>query len=451
VALDWRPAVKTRLVLALAFLAGATGAGAQGVVVDHTSTALASIPDAALPPAANLRLLLRHASVGGNIDGGLDALQSQNAKYDRSRWTLESRGNPGWQAKVDDLVAQAAARASSFDVLTMKFCYIDTDASFTYYRDKMLQLETGYPAKRFVWWTMPIMTSGDASRQSFNDLVRTYAKANGKVLFDIADVEAYNAAGQKRTDGGYEAMWPEWTSDGGHLSTAGAQRVASAWWWLMARLGGWNPNGVQVTSISPVAGPIAGGTTVTIGGSGFVTGATVTIGGVAATDVVVAGSASLTAVTGAHATGLADVTVTIPGPLSATLAQSFFFAPLPTPTDYYTLTPCRLVDTRVAEAPALAASERRVFVVTGGACGVPSTATALALNVTVTGAAASGHIRLAPGNGLTDLGALNFSAGQTRANNAIVLLATDATGGVSATNRSAGAVHLILDVAGYFQ
>ena len=303
--------MKTRVLLAVAVLAGAAGAGAQGFVVDHTGTALGSIPDAALPPAANLRLLLRHASVGENIDGGLDALRSQSAKYDRSRWIFQNRGNPGWQAKVDDLVAQAAASAASYEVLTMKLCYIDTGASFSYYRDKMLQLETGYPTKRFVWWTMPIETSSDADRQAFNDQVRAYARVNGKVLFDIADVEAYNAAGQKRTDGyGREIMWPEWTSDGGHLSSAGAQRVASAWWWLMARLGGWDPSGLQVTSISPVSGPIAGGTTVTVRGSGFVAGASVTVGGVAATGVVLAGSTSLTAVTGAHVTGLADVTVT---------------------------------------------------------------------------------------------------------------------------------------------
>jgi len=64
---------------------------------------------------------------------------------------FESRGNPGWQAKVDDLVSQTASRSSSFDVLTMKFCYIDSDASFSYYRDRMLQIETAYPSKRFVW------------------------------------------------------------------------------------------------------------------------------------------------------------------------------------------------------------------------------------------------------------------------------------------------------------
>jgi len=439
-------------LLALAVIAGATGAAAQGIVVDHTATTLASIPDAALVPAANLRLLLRHASVGENINSGLDALQSLNAKYDRSRWILQNRGNPGWQAKVDDLVAQAAAYASSYDVLTMKFCFIDTDASFTYYRDKMLQLEAGYPGKRFVWWTMPIETSSNAARQGFNDQVRAYARANGKVLFDIADVEACNAAGQRRTDvNGREILWPEWTSDGGHLSDAGAQRVASAWWWLMARLGGWDASSLQITSVSPVSGPIAGGTTVTVRGYGFVAGATVTVGGVAATGVVVAGSTSLTAVTGAHATGLADLTVSIPGPRSATFAQGFFFAPPPSPANYYTLTPCRLVDTRGSQAPALAPSERRVFAITGVACGVPATAKAVAVNVTVTGAAAPGHIRMAPGNGLSDSSAINFSPGQTRANNGVVLLATDGTGGVSATNRSAGAAHLILDVSGYFE
>jgi hypothetical protein len=207
---------------------------------------------------------------------------------------------------------------------------------------------------------------------------------------------------------------------------------------------------VQVTSISPVNGPIAGGTRVTIRGSGFVAGSTVTVGGVAATGVVVFGPTRLTAVTGAHSTGLADVTVTIPRPRSATLAQGFFYAPPPTPADYYTLTPCRLVDTRASQAPVLAASERRVWVLTDR-CGVPPTAKALALNVTVVGASAPGHIRLAPGNGLTESSAINFSPAQTRANNAIIMLATDDTGRMAATNGSSGTVHLVLDVSGYFQ
>jgi hypothetical protein len=445
--------VKTRAAsfAALALLAGAPGVRAQAIVADHAATALASIPDAALPPAAGLRLLLRHASVGSNVDSGLDALSARDARYDRSRWVFQNRGNPGWQAKVDDLVDQAAGHASSYDVLTMKLCYIDTDASFAYYRDRMVQLEAAHPTRRFVWWTMPIETSGNSARQAFNDQVRAYARANGKVLFDIADVEAHDALGARRTDAyGRELLWPEWTSDGGHLNGAGAERVASAWWWLMARLGGWDPLGLQVSSIRPVSGPVAGGTPVTVRGNGFVAGATVAIGGVAATSVVVTGSTSLTAVTGAHATGLGDVTVAIPGPRSATLAQAFFFAPPPAVAEFHTLPPCRLVDTRAAQAPALAASERRVFPV-AGVCGVPPSATSVAVNVTAVGAAGPGHLRLAPGNGLTESSAVNFVAGVTRANNGVFRLATDGSGGLAATNVSASAVHLVLDVSGYFE
>jgi hypothetical protein len=155
-------------------------------------------------------------------------------------------------------------------------------------------------------------------------------------------------------------------------------------------------------------------------------------------------------VTGAHATGLADVTVTIPG-RSATLTQGFFFVGLPRAAAFHTVEPCRLVDTRGAQAPALGASERRVFTATGGACGVPATATAVAVNLTVVGPTAPGHVRLAPGNGLTETSALNFSPGQTKANHAIAMLATDATGGLAAINGSSGTVHLIVDVSGYFE
>jgi hypothetical protein len=79
-----------------------------------------------------------------------------------------------------------------------------------------------------------------------------------------------------------------------------------------------------VSSISPSAGTSAGGTTVTIAGTNFAAGAAVTIGGVAATSVTVVSSTSLTAVTGAHATGAADVVVTVGGQ-TGTLAKAFTY------------------------------------------------------------------------------------------------------------------------------
>ncbi len=79
-----------------------------------------------------------------------------------------------------------------------------------------------------------------------------------------------------------------------------------------------------VTSVFPSAGSSAGGTTVTITGTNFAPGATVTVGGVAASSVAVVSLTSLTAVTGAHATGSADVMVTVGGQ-SGTLARAFTY------------------------------------------------------------------------------------------------------------------------------
>jgi hypothetical protein len=79
-----------------------------------------------------------------------------------------------------------------------------------------------------------------------------------------------------------------------------------------------------VTSISPNNGPIAGGTAVTITGTNFTSGATATIGGTAATNVVVVSATQITATTPAHATGAATVTVTVNGQ-SGNLTNGFTY------------------------------------------------------------------------------------------------------------------------------
>ncbi len=79
-----------------------------------------------------------------------------------------------------------------------------------------------------------------------------------------------------------------------------------------------------VGSVSPSAGPQAGGQSVTVTGTGVTPTATVTIGGVAATDVVVDPSGtSLTAVTPAGTIGPADVVVTTVGGSSAPVPYTY--------------------------------------------------------------------------------------------------------------------------------
>ncbi len=86
-----------------------------------------------------------------------------------------------------------------------------------------------------------------------------------------------------------------------------------------------------VSSIAPTSGSQAGGTAVTITGTGFLSGATVKFGGTPATNVTVVSATSITATAPAHAAGKVDVVVTNSDSQSATLAQSFTYA-LPAPT-----------------------------------------------------------------------------------------------------------------------
>ena len=80
-----------------------------------------------------------------------------------------------------------------------------------------------------------------------------------------------------------------------------------------------------VGGVSPSSGTAAGGTAVTITGSNFTAGATVTFGGIPATNVTVATSTSITATTPAHAAGAVTVTVTNPNGQSGSLAGAYAF------------------------------------------------------------------------------------------------------------------------------
>jgi hypothetical protein len=87
-----------------------------------------------------------------------------------------------------------------------------------------------------------------------------------------------------------------------------------------------------VTSITPNSGPTTGGTSVTITGTNFATGATVTFGSAAGTNVVVLNSTTLTVTTPAGGAGAVTVTVTNPGPQSGSLANGFSYVLVPTVT-----------------------------------------------------------------------------------------------------------------------
>jgi hypothetical protein len=122
------------------------------------------------------------------------------------------------------------------------------------------------------------------------------------------------------------------------------------------------------------------------------------------------------------------------------------------PADFFTVAPCRLLDTREPSGPTLGApltcGTAQSFAV-AGECRVPPSATAVSLNLTGTASSAQGNLRLFPAGELAPLvSTLNYTAGLTRANNAVVALGTG--GQISILCSPSGTIHVVLDVNGYF-
>ncbi|HKD10429.1 MAG TPA: hypothetical protein VKE50_00065, partial [Thermoanaerobaculia bacterium] len=121
---------------------------------------------------------------------------------------------------------------------------------------------------------------------------------------------------------------------------------------------------------------------------------------------------------------------------------------------YYTVTPCRVADTRGPTGPyggpALVAGDVRSFVV-DGQCGIPSDAIAVSLNLTVTQPTAPGDARVFPaGMTIPLVSTLNWSPGQTRACNAVVTVGP--LGDIALfLGQGSGSADFLVDVNGYFK
>jgi hypothetical protein len=156
----------------------------------------------------------------------------------------------------------------------------------------------------------------------------------------------------------------------------------------------------------------------------------------------------------ALAESVESIRLDLSGPTGAAIAYGQATGRIHDPGNLFTVVPCRVVDTRLAQGPyggpALAAGQSRAFTL-AGQCGIPAGAKAVAANVTVTGPTAAGNLRLYPADqALPSTSTLNYVAGQTRANNAIVGLSASGALAVRCA-QATGTAHVILDVTGYME
>jgi hypothetical protein len=202
--------------------------------------------------------------------------------------------NPvNWSNKLDCFIRYVDANPTTFDVYSYQNSFLEVDDQSTmasptngYFSDRPNQfdiadfeaLEARHPGRIFLHHTTSLArATGNQVATDFNNQMREYARSNNKFLLDIADIESHDLSGspcydnrdgvpytagtasENHPDDGLDipAICQRYTreSDGGHLGNpdVGKIRVAKAFWILMARVAGWNPDGGSNTA--PVADP----------------------------------------------------------------------------------------------------------------------------------------------------------------------------------------------------
>ncbi|MHC4899867.1 MAG: glycoside hydrolase family 78 protein, partial [Planctomycetota bacterium] len=266
-------------------LALANTAHAQ-VLVDHSCVDAAKIPKTYLDQVRSLDIFFVHASVGMGMLSGLRALgrsnptrytltmpgtgtaatwfDTGNGLIDNIDWSgMGGNGNPLGKIKGFDDLIRNKGYGSKADIAFFKFCYIDfglktnVNQIWTAYRDTMLAVEKAYPKVTFVWLTAALHALGaeGSKRAAFNAAVRDYCRTNNRPLFDLAAIESHDPDGNMaRDDYGHETIYSGYTDDNGHLASKGRERVASAMWWLFARIAGWpvRATALRMSGTTPV-------------------------------------------------------------------------------------------------------------------------------------------------------------------------------------------------------
>jgi hypothetical protein len=142
--------------------------------------------------------------------------------------------------------------------------------------------------------------------------------------------------------------------------------------------------------------------------------------------------------------------------IGTTLAINFAIADTP-PSSMVAITPCRLVDTRPNSQvgdrdQALRAGETMTLGVTGeqGNCNIPTSANSIVSTVTVANQTATSNLTIWPADAARPVSSnMTWSAGGPAVANQVTV-ALSAAGEINVRN-TAGNVHVIIDIAGFFQ
>jgi hypothetical protein len=246
-------------------------AHSDAIIVNHLNADLSKIPSSYISSAkAKYKIAYGHTSHGSQITTGIDVIDGISDLY-----KFNSSGSDGalyynegllsgdlggdWSTQTRTLLSRSG---NDINLVMWSWCGQMSSLSssdVTDYLNKMNQLEIDYPNVTFVYMTGHLDGTGESGvLHKNNEQIRKFVRDNNKILFDFADIESYDPAGNyylnkaandnnDYTGGNWSQEWCAANSSSSlcavnscaHSQALNCNLKGRAFWWLIARLGGW--------------------------------------------------------------------------------------------------------------------------------------------------------------------------------------------------------------------
>jgi hypothetical protein len=240
------------------FLIWAMQVSSQAIIAGHHAVSqFDSIPIPLIQQIGDeFRFYYGHTSHGSQIMTGLYMLEAQDSVYRPAyffEWSddLGSDGDTSWAPHL-----RYALSNNGYNMCMMSWCggcSDNTEEGIDIYLSKFGELEQEFPEVTFIYMTGHLDGTGpDGNLYRSNDQIREYCLANGKVLFDFADIESYDPDGTYYPSETDTCGWcHDWCGshvcpdciECAHSHCFNCYLKGKAFWWMMARISGWNPGG----------------------------------------------------------------------------------------------------------------------------------------------------------------------------------------------------------------